>query len=179
MRTPQTEKSKTIYDLNEHIKYLTRLKKKTSENLTGVLDRVIEIFEIHKINISEKITQISDYERERRVLDREKIKFLKELANLEMLNAQLKEDNLAHIELERKINVLLEEKDAIIIRLRQDKEFLRQEKDGLMQENENLSNENNLLNQEKEKLQVLAGVFEWSNRKKDIEIEKLRDLNNQ
>ncbi|CAG8778536.1 25732_t:CDS:2 [Gigaspora margarita] len=78
-----------------------------------------------------------------------------------MLNTQLKEDNQVYIEIEQKINVLLEKKDMIIIRLRQDKEFLYQEKDVLMQENENLSNENNLLNQEKNKFQVLAGVFKW------------------
>ncbi|CAG8814043.1 30338_t:CDS:1 [Gigaspora margarita] len=179
MRKPQTEKGITIHDLNEHIKYLKRLKKRSSENLAVVFDRVIEIFEIHRNNIKDEIANIADYNRERRALDREKAKYLKEIEDLELLNKQLIEENKVHIELERKINALIEEKDLIIIRLRQDKEFLRQEKDVLMHENEVLSNQNNVLNDEKDKFQVLARIYEWSNKKKDDEIEKLRRLTNQ
>ncbi|CAG8766138.1 32934_t:CDS:1, partial [Racocetra persica] len=176
-RKPKIDKEAVLFELSEHIKYLNRCKKRSYANLNGVFDRVIEIFEIYKSNVEDELISVAEFNREKRSIEREKNRCKSEIERLEKLNKELIKENEelteereALIKLNKKVQDMIDEKDLEIMRLKAEKLRLQNEKANLIEDTE--------------KLRVMAGVFEWSNKKKELsdrkkneEIEELRRAN--
>ncbi|CAG8756156.1 3460_t:CDS:1 [Dentiscutata erythropus] len=92
-RKPKTERGKILHSLHEYIKYLQRLKKRSTVNINDICDGAIELFENYKKSISDEITSESDFQREKRLLERQKKYYIEEIRRLEETNMDLIEEH--------------------------------------------------------------------------------------